>query len=69
LTAIIEAFQLRAESAEKQCMIEAGDESQEVSQGMAVFIPKGVEHELSVLEPLKILVFYSPPLNRSTVSR
>ena len=50
-------------------MIEAGDESQEVSQGMAVFIPKGVEHELTVFEPLKILVFYSPPLNRSTVNR
>ena len=47
---------------EGKCRIEVGGEKQEVSQGMAVFVPRGIEHELTVLQPLKLLVFYSPPL-------
>ncbi|NPV27954.1 MAG: cupin domain-containing protein [Firmicutes bacterium] len=49
---------------EGRCQIEVGEERQEVGPGMAVFVPPGVEHELNVIEPLKVLVFYSPPLNR-----
>lgn len=48
-----------------KCMIEVGSERQEVGPGMTVFVPKGVEHQLDVIEPLKVLVFYSPPLNRT----
>ena len=54
---------------EGKCVIEVGHEKQEVSQGMAVFIPKGVEHALTVVEPLKVLVFFSPPLQHSIPSR
>ena len=50
---------------EGKCHVEIGDEKQEVSKGMAVFVPRGLEHELTVLEPLKLLVFYSPPLGHA----
>ncbi|MGI6453578.1 MAG: cupin domain-containing protein [Syntrophomonadaceae bacterium] len=45
-----------------KCIIEVGGESQEIQPGMAVFVPQGVEHELTVLEPVEVLVFYAPPL-------
>jgi quercetin dioxygenase-like cupin family protein len=52
---------------EGKCHVEVAGVRQEVSQGMAVFVPRGVEHELTVLEPLKILIFYAPPLEHLTV--
>ncbi len=45
-----------------KCIIDVGGESQEVVPGMAVYVPPGVEHQLTVVEPLEVLVFYSPPL-------
>ncbi|NPV91956.1 MAG: cupin domain-containing protein [Firmicutes bacterium] len=47
-----------------KCIIEVGSERQEVGPGMTVFVPKAVEHQIEVIEPLKVLVFYSPPLYR-----
>lgn len=44
-----------------RCNIMVGGETQECVPGMAVFVPKGVEHEIQVLEHLKLLVFYAPP--------
>ena len=47
---------------EGRCLIMVGSEEEELCPGMAVYIPAGIEHRLSVIESLKILVFYSPPL-------
>lgn len=46
---------------EGKCLIRVGQETQEITPGMTVFIPKGIEHEINVIEPIKVLVFYSPP--------
>lgn len=46
---------------EGKCTIRVGDETQEIHPGMAVFVPQGVEHEISVIERIKVLVFYAPP--------
>jgi quercetin dioxygenase-like cupin family protein len=46
---------------EGKCLIRLGEETQEINPGMTVFVPKGIEHEINVIEPIKILVFYSPP--------
>jgi quercetin dioxygenase-like cupin family protein len=46
---------------EGKCFIRVGEETQEIIPGMAVFVPKGIEHEIKVIEPIKFLVFYSPP--------
>lgn len=46
---------------EGKCTIRVGDETQEIAPGMAVFVPEGAEHEINVIEPIKVLVFYAPP--------
>jgi len=44
-----------------KCIIDVGGEKQEVTPGMAVFVPPGTEHEINVIEAVEVLVFYSPP--------
>lgn len=46
-----------------KCIVEVGDEKQEATPGMTVYVPKGVPHKLEVIEPLKLLVMYAPPLH------
>ena len=46
-----------------KCVVEVGDEKQEVIPGMTVYVPKGTPHKLEVIEPLKVLVMYAPPKN------
>ncbi len=54
---------------EGRALIEVGDEvKEEVGPGTACFFPAGMPHRVEALTPVKTLVIYAPPLERSTAA-
>lgn len=52
---------------EGRALVEVGDDiKEEVGPGTACFFPAGVAHRFQALTPVKALVIYAPPLERST---
>lgn len=56
---------------EGRALVEVGDDKREVGPGTACFFPPGMPHRVESLGPgpLKALVIYSPPLERSTAAQ
>lgn len=55
---------------EGRALVEVGDTvKEEVGPGTACFFPAGVAHRVEALTPMKALVIYSPPLERSTADQ
>jgi quercetin dioxygenase-like cupin family protein len=52
---------------EGRALVEVGDRiKEEVGPGTACFFPAGVPHRVEALTPVRALVIYAPPLERST---
>ncbi len=52
---------------EGRALVEVGDSiKEEVGPGTACFFPAGMPHRFEALTPVKTLVIYAPPLERST---
>lgn len=51
--------------------VEVGGESHECGSGATCFFPPGVAHRVESVgpDPLRVLVIYSPPLERSTTAQ
>jgi quercetin dioxygenase-like cupin family protein len=55
---------------EGRALVEVGSlVKEEVGPGTACFFPMGVPHRVEALTPLRALVIYAPPLERSTSDR
>ncbi len=55
---------------EGRARIEVGDTvKEEVGPGTACFFPMGMPHRVQALTPMKTLVIYAPPLERSTAAQ
>lgn len=55
---------------EGRALVEVGDAlKEEVGPGAACFFPAGMSHRVEALTPMKALVIYAPPLERSTSDR
>jgi len=52
---------------EGRALVEVGDRvKEEVGPGTACFFPVGMPHRVEALTPVRALVIYAPPLERST---
>ncbi|HET7876665.1 MAG TPA: cupin domain-containing protein [Methylomirabilota bacterium] len=52
---------------EGRALVEVGDSiKEEVGPGTACFFPAGMPHRFEALTPVRALVIYAPPLERST---